>query len=119
MGGGALGVLIPPSTLMIIYGWLTGESVGRLFAGGVLPGLLLSSLFIIYITIRCAIQPDIGPAVPVEERVDWKRKVTSLRAVVLPMLIILGVLGSIFSGAATPTEALPPQQNAQHSRLHV
>jgi len=103
--GGALGILIPPSVIMIILASFTGLSVGRLFAGGVLPGLLLSSMFIIYIGVRCAFQPHLGPPVPPEEKVGWGKKLTSLRAVILPVLLIVGVLGAIFSGAATPTEA--------------
>jgi tripartite ATP-independent transporter DctM subunit len=103
--GGALGVLIPPSVMMIIFASFTGLPVGRLFAGGVFPGLILSLLFMLYIGIRCFFQPELGPAVPLEDRATWKEKFISLRSVILPGLLILGVLGTIFSGAATPTEA--------------
>ena len=103
--GGALGVLIPPSVLMIIYAVFANESVGKMFLGGFLPGLLLSSLFIIYIGIRCFFNPSLGPPVPKEERVGLKEKVISLRGVILPLMVVLFVLGSIFSGIATPTEA--------------
>jgi tripartite ATP-independent transporter DctM subunit len=104
-GGGALGILIPPSVPMILYATLTGESVGGLFAGGVFPGLLLSALFILYIGIRCLFQPALGPPLPTEERATWEEKLVSLRAVALPILIILMVLGSIYAGVCTPTEA--------------
>ena len=104
-GGGALGILIPPSVPMILYATLTGESIGGLFAGGILPGLLLASLFIIYIGIRCYFQPLLGPALPEEERVSWREKVISLKAVALPMMIIVMVLGSIYAGVCTATEA--------------
>lgn len=103
--GGALGQLIPPSLLMILYGSITGISVGQLFMGGVFPGLMLSMLFIIYIGIRCFLKPDTGPPLPPEERAGWRPKLISLRAVVLPMLLVVGVLGSIYTGVATPTEA--------------
>jgi len=104
-GGGALGILIPPSVPMILYATLTGESVGGLFAGGVFPGLLLSALFILYIGIRCFFQPKLGPALPKEERATWEEKLVSLRAVALPIMIIVMVLGSIYAGVCTATEA--------------
>ncbi len=104
-GGGALGILIPPSVPMIIYATLTGESIGGLFAGGILPGLLLALLFILYIGIRCHFQPALGPALPVEERVSWREKMISLKAVGLPIMIIVMVLGSIYAGVCTATEA--------------
>ncbi len=103
--GGALGILIPPSVLMIVYGVFSGESIGQLYAGGVFPGLLLSALFIIYIAIRCYFQPHLGPPVPPEERANLMEKIASLRAVILPVLLILVVLGTIFKGICTPTEA--------------
>ena len=104
-GGGALGILIPPSVPMILYATLTGVSIGGLFAGGILPGLLLAALFIIYIGVRCHFQPNLGPPLPVEERVSWREKFISLRAVLLPIMIIIMVLGSIYVGVCTATEA--------------
>ena len=103
--GGALGILIPPSVLMIVYALFANESVGALFAAGVFPGLLLGGVFILYIAIRCFIQKDIGPSIPVDERPTMKEKVRALKAVVLPILLIFVVLGAIFFGVATPTEA--------------
>ncbi|MFC1870851.1 TRAP transporter large permease subunit [Chloroflexota bacterium] len=103
--GGALGALIPPSMAMILYGIQAEVSIGKLFIGGILPGLLLSSLFIIYIGIRCFLQPKLGPALPPEERASWLEKLLSLRAIIIPLLIVVGVLGSIFAGVATVTEA--------------
>ena len=103
--GGALGVLIPPSVLMIAYGLVTGVSIGQLFAGGVFAGLLLSSLFVVYIGVRCFFQPHLGPSLPPEERASWGEKFVSLRGVILPILLIVAVLGSIFGGICTPTEA--------------
>ena len=103
--GGALGILIPPSVLMIVYSLFAGESVGALFAGGILPGLLLGGLFILYILVRCFFDPGLGPAIPVEERPSWRERALALRAVTLPIVLILAVLGTIFWGLATPTEA--------------
>ena len=103
--GGGWGILIPPSVIMILYALISGESVGKLFAGGVFPGLLLLVLVSSYIAIRCMFQPHLGPALPPEERGDWSRKLKALRAVLLPILIVLMVLGSIIGGIATPTEA--------------
>ena len=103
--GGALGILIPPSVPMILYGLFAGESIGALFASGVLPGILLGGLFIVYILVRCYLQPDLAPALPKEERATWEEKIQSLKAVIAPMLLIVAVLGSIFGGVATPSEA--------------
>jgi tripartite ATP-independent transporter DctM subunit len=103
--GGALGILIPPSVIMILYGLMAEQSVGKLFIGGIFPGLVLSSLFILYIGTRSAFQSDIGPSVPYEERVKWKEKFIALKAVILPIILVIIVLGSIFAGLTTPTEA--------------
>jgi tripartite ATP-independent transporter DctM subunit len=103
--GGGWGILIPPSVIMILYALISGESVGKLFAGGVFPGLLLLVLVSGYIAIRCYFQPHLGPALSPEERGDWKRKLAAFRAVLLPMIIVLLVLGSIIGGITTPTEA--------------
>jgi tripartite ATP-independent transporter DctM subunit len=103
--GGSLGILIPPSVIMIIYSLLSGDSVGRLFAGGVLPGLLIAVMLALYIGLRCLFQPHLGPSLPAEERGDWGRKFRALKAVILPLLIVVMVLGSIVFGITTPTEA--------------
>jgi tripartite ATP-independent transporter DctM subunit len=103
--GGALGILIPPSVIMIIYALMAGVSVGKMFLGGIFPGLILATLFIVYIGIRCAFQRDLGPVVPPEERVGWREKLISIRAVIIPVLLVIGVLGSIFTGIASPSEA--------------
>lgn len=103
--GGGWGILIPPSVIMILYALISGESVGKLFAGGVFPGLLLLVMVSSYIAIRCYFQPHLGPALPAEERGDWKRKLAAFRAVLLPMIIVIMVLGSIIGGITTPTEA--------------
>jgi len=103
--GGALGILIPPSVEMIVFALFAKQSVGKMFMGGVFPGLLLASFFIIYILVRCYLRPSLGPALAKEERATWREKFSSLRQVILPVLVILGVLGSIYMGIATPTES--------------
>lgn len=103
--GGGWGILIPPSVLMILYALLTEVSVGRLFASGIGPGILLFILVTIYISLRAWLQPHLAPALPPQERGDWKLKLESLRAVFLPLLIVVLVLGAIFAGLATATEA--------------
>jgi len=103
--GGTLGILIPPSLPMIIYGFLAQESVGQLFLGGIIPGIILSTVFIVYIGLRCIFNRSVGPAVPKEERFTWRQKFASLRSMVLPLILIFMVLGFIYLGIATPTEA--------------
>ena len=103
--GGALGVLIPPSITMIIYGLMANVSIGKLYAGGILPGLLLASLFIIYIFIRSALQPDLAPSIPVEDRCGLKEKLTSLKGLILPIILVFLVLGSILLGITSVSEA--------------
>lgn len=105
MSGGVLGTLIPPSIPMILYSLYARQSVGKMFAGGLIPGLMLSAFYCTYIGIRCLRNPQMGPALPAEERVGWKEKAVSVKGSILPVLLILTVLGSIFTGAATPTEA--------------
>jgi len=103
MAGGALGILIPPSIIMIVYGGVAEVSIGKLFMGGVLPGILLAVMYIVYIGIKCWINPQAGP--PVDVKFSLKEKLAILKGIVLPILLVLLVLGSIYSGACTPTEA--------------
>jgi tripartite ATP-independent transporter DctM subunit len=105
LAGGTLGILIPPSVLMIVYGLVANESIGQLYAGSFLPGFLLSSLYIAYITIRCWIRPEMGPAVPLEERISFVQKLMIARGIVVPMILVALVLGIMFAGIASPTEA--------------
>ena len=103
--GGGWGILIPPSVIMILYAVMAEESVGRLFAGGVFPGLLMLVLVSTYIIIRCYFQKNLAPALPSEDQGDWIRKLKAAKAVFLPALIVFMVLGSIIFGVTTPTEA--------------
>ena len=103
--GGSLGILIPPSVLMIILALTAKLSVGQLFIAGILPGMLLSGLFVGYILIRCYIQKDLGPAVPPDSRLPAAERFRLLRALLLPVGLIFAVMGSMFFGLATPSEA--------------
>ena len=102
-GPGTLGLLIPPSAVIIILAPIAHISVGQTFMGGVFPGLLLAGLFIAYIGIRSFFQPHLAPAHG--EKFTLRQKIISTKAVILPGLVIIAVLGSIFLGMATPTEA--------------
>jgi tripartite ATP-independent transporter DctM subunit len=101
---GALGILIPPSIIMIIYGMICQVSIGKLYAGGILPGLLLSFLYISYILIRCKINPELGPILESGEKITWGQKLRATKNIFPSLALILAVLGSIFSGICTPTE---------------
>jgi len=88
-----------------MYAFLSGVSVGKLFAGGMLPGLMLATMYITYIGVRCYFQPEMGPPLPPEERTTWKEKIIALRGIVLPVILVVTVLGFIFLGVTSPTEA--------------
>ena len=105
--GGTLGILIPPSIMLVIYGPMAGISVGKLFMAAIFPGLTLSLLYCSYIALRCFFQPQLGPSVPAEERrVPFIRKTTALLVALGPtMVLVMSVLGVIFLGIAPPTEA--------------
>jgi tripartite ATP-independent transporter DctM subunit len=103
--GGALGIIIPPSVIMIIYASEAEVSAGQMFFGGVVPGVIMTLIYIAYIAFRCMRNPADGPPIPPGERFSLAEKFVSLRAVALPILIILLVLGVIYLGLATPTEA--------------
>jgi tripartite ATP-independent transporter DctM subunit len=108
LAGGTLGILIPPSIMIVVYGPMANLSVARLFFGAFMPGFLLSALYIAYIAIRCFFQPEMGPAMPVEERraVPLLRKLyLAATGLIPPVFLIMAVLGMIFLGVAAPTEA--------------
>lgn len=99
--GGALGALIPPSIYMIIYGTLVEESIGQLFMGGVIPGLMLSGMFIAFIVVRCAIRPDLAP---LAQDVTWADRWRSLYKVWAILFLAAAMLAAIYFGIATPSE---------------
>jgi len=105
--GGTLGILIPPSLMLVIYGPMAQMSVGKLFMGAFGPGLLLSALYMSYIAVRAWLRPSAAPPMPVEERaVPRLRKLRMLlTGMVPPLFLMLSVLGAIFFGVASPTEA--------------
>ncbi|MCL0037902.1 TRAP transporter large permease subunit [Thermodesulfovibrionales bacterium] len=106
--GGSLGIIIPPSIMLLLIADQTGLSVGRLFIGSLVPGLLLAVLYLIYVAVICRIRPKMGPAISVEESAKMPLKkalVMGLTSLIPPCILVIGVLGSIFSGMATPTEA--------------
>ena len=105
---GTLGQIIPPSIVLVLIGDIVGVSVGDIFMGAVLPGLILVGLFIIYILIAAFLRPEIAPAISREELAAMTRRqlaVRVLKALFPPMFLIISVLGSIFAGIASPTEA--------------
>lgn len=105
MAGGTLGILIPPSILAIIYAVVAEQSVGELFIGAIIPGLMLSGMYLFYVSLRCYIDPSKGPPIPMEERVSPAEKLRLLGNMTAPISLIVVVLGVIFSGIATPVEA--------------
>lgn len=105
MASGTLGQIIPPSTNMVLYGAVTGVSIGGLFAGGLTAGIFLGVMYVAYVLIRSFIKPDLCPPLPPDERASFKEKMLALKSVFLPSLLIILVLGSILSGMASPTEA--------------
>jgi len=105
--GGTLGILIPPSIMIVLYGPTAGISVGKLFLAALVPGILLALLYVLYIGIRCYIRPQDGPPMPVEERqASLKKKMfLLLTSIFPPLFLIFAVLGTIFLGMASVTEA--------------
>jgi len=105
--GGSLGILIPPSVMLVMYGPLANLSVAKLFAAALFPGLLLSGLFLAYILMRSWLRPNTAPAISAEERPPISLKLLRNTALhMLPsFLLIVAVLGSIIGGIASPTEA--------------
>jgi tripartite ATP-independent transporter DctM subunit len=105
MAGGTLGILIPPSVLAIIYGLVANQSVGELYLGSVLPGLLLSGLYMLFSILYALINPKGAPRIPKEEAPTWAERWRALRSIWAPLVLIFLVLGTIFLGLAAPTEA--------------
>jgi tripartite ATP-independent transporter DctM subunit len=105
--GSTLGIMVPPSVVLVLYGMIARQPVGQLWLAGVGPGLLLGLLFIIYIVIRCQLQPHLGPPLPAEERaqITWGEKIRLLRAGVLPLLIIFSMTGLFVMGATSMVES--------------
>ncbi|MCU7941441.1 MAG: TRAP transporter large permease subunit [Candidatus Thiodiazotropha sp. (ex Cardiolucina cf. quadrata)] len=105
LAGGTLGILIPPSILAILFAVIAQQSVGELFIGAVIPGLILSGLYILYVATATTIKPAWGPPLPKEERVSTREKIRLLANMFAPLALVALVLGIIFAGIATPVEA--------------
>ena len=105
--GSTLGILVPPSVVLILYGMIARQPIGQLWMAGVFPGLLLAGLFIAYIALRCWIQPDLGPPLPLKERqqVSWGEKFRLLGAGVVPLLIFFSMTGLFLMGMTSLTES--------------
>ncbi|QJQ94991.1 MULTISPECIES: TRAP transporter large permease subunit [Halomonadaceae] len=108
MASGCLGILIPPSIMLILMASYSPVSVGALFAGALVPGLLLGAMYALYVLVICYLKPSYGPRVPAEERAETSTGTLLVmlgKYVLPPMSLILGVLGALFTGIATATEA--------------
>ncbi len=104
--GSSLGILVPPSVVLVLYGMIARQPVGQLWLAGVFPGLMMASLFILYIAVRCRLQPKLGPALPKEERqISWGEKFRLLRAGILPLLIFFCMTGLFLMGKTNLTES--------------
>lgn len=107
VASGTLGILIPPSIMLIVYAPQAGLSIGQMFLGAVFPGLLLSTMYILYIVIRSLLNPAIGPPIPRDQMTPFTpaKLLRLLKAMLPPVLLIAAVIGTIFAGIAPPTEA--------------
>ena len=104
--GGSLGTMIPPSIVLVIYGLTVNVPIGDLFTANIVPGLILSAVYMIYIFIRCQLDPQLGPPAPEQEReIPLVQKLRMLKGLLLPMLVMASVLGTIYTGIASVTEA--------------
>ena len=103
--GSSLGIMVPPSVVLVLYGMIARQNVGRLWMAGVFPGLLLAGLFVLYIMIRCKLQPNLGPPLPAEERqMSWGQRLLLLRAGIIPLVIIFSMTGLFLLGITSLVE---------------
>ncbi len=104
--GSSLGIMVPPSVVLVLYGMIARQPVGQLWLAGVFPGLLLAALFVAYIVIRCKIQPELGPPLPLEERqMSWGKKIRLLKAGILPLIIFFSMTGLFLMGITSLVES--------------
>ncbi len=102
-GAGTLGFMIPPSMMMLVYGIIGDVSIGKLFIAGIIPGLMLACIFSLYIMGRCLMNPGLAPAGA--DRHSWRQRIQAIPEILPVLFLILVVLGSLYAGWATPTEA--------------
>ncbi|WP_439860928.1 TRAP transporter large permease [Pseudomonas sp. MBLB4136] len=105
--GSSLGILIPPSVVLVLYGMIARQPVGQLWLAGVFPGLMMAGLFILYIVIRCRLQPNLGPALAEEERerIGWGEKLRLLKAGIAPLFIFFCMTGLFLMGVTSLVES--------------
>ncbi|KZC97148.1 MULTISPECIES: TRAP transporter large permease [Thalassospira] len=105
--GSSLGILVPPSVVLVLYGMIARQPVGQLWLAGVFPGLLMAGMFIVYIAIRCWLQPDMGPALSKEERAEitWGDKIGLLKAGIVPLFIFFSMTGLFLMGITSLVES--------------
>jgi tripartite ATP-independent transporter DctM subunit len=104
--GSSLGILVPPSIVLVLYGMIARQPIATLWLAGIVPGLMIAAFFLIYIVVRCKLQPSLGPALPASERnFTWGEKLRVLGAGILPVLLMLVVIGSFFLGYASLVES--------------
>jgi len=104
--GSSLGILVPPSVVLVLYGMIARQSVGQLWLAGVFPGLMLAGLFVAYIAIRCKLQPHMGPTLSLEERqqINWGQRLRLLSAGIIPLVIIFSMTGLFLLGTTSLVE---------------
>jgi tripartite ATP-independent transporter DctM subunit len=104
--GSSLGILVPPSVVLVLYGMIARQPVGKLWLAGAIPGLMMATMFIIYIVVRCHFQPHLGPTVSKEERdIPMKEKLALLRAGIIPFLIFFFMTGLFLMGITSLVES--------------
>lgn len=106
-GGSSLGILVPPSVVLVLYAMIARQPVGHLWLAGVFPGLLMAALFLIYVVVRCGLNPKLGPPLPPEEvaQITWRERISLLRAGILPVVIFASMMGPFLLGYVSLVEA--------------
>lgn len=104
--GSSLGILVPPSVVLVLYGMIARQPVGQLWLAGIIPGLIMATLFILYVVIRCKIQPSLGPVLKTEDRAyTWWEKISILHAGILPLALMFLVIGLFLMGITSLVES--------------
>ncbi|MFO7297134.1 MAG: C4-dicarboxylate ABC transporter [Proteobacteria bacterium] len=104
--GSTLGILVPPSVVLVLYGMIARQPIGHLWLAGVFPGLLMAGLFIAYVAIRCWLRPELGPALPAHERqMSWGEKLRLLKAGIIPLVIFFLMTGLFLMGITSLVES--------------